>query len=70
MPPPAIVPEVAGGGDGSWIVPTINAAMTEARIGWDDLDAIAVTCGPGLIDVAGRRTAKALAVAHDCPWSP
>ena len=64
-----IVPEVAARQQLRWVVPTIRAAMAEAGVGWDDLDAVAVTCGPGLIGslLVGVNVAKALAVAHDLP---
>ena len=64
-----IVPEVAARQQLRWIVPTLEAAMDEAKVDWDDLDAIAVTYGPGLIGslLVGVNVAKALAVAHDLP---
>jgi N6-L-threonylcarbamoyladenine synthase len=64
-----IVPEVAARQQLRWIVPTVQAAMSEAEVSWDDLDAIAVTCGPGLIGslLVGVNFAKALAVARDLP---
>jgi N6-L-threonylcarbamoyladenine synthase len=64
-----IVPEVAARQQLRWIVPTLEAAMAEADAGWDDLDAIAVTYGPGLIGslLVGVNVAKALAAAHDLP---
>jgi len=64
-----IVPEVAARQQLRWIVPTLEAAMAEARVDWDDLDAVAVTCGPGLIGslLVGVSLAKALAAAHDLP---
>ncbi len=64
-----IVPEVAARQQLRWIVPTLEAAMDQAGAGWDDLDAVAVTCGPGLIGslLVGVNFAKALSVAHDLP---
>ncbi len=64
-----IVPEVAARQQLRWIVPTVQSAMAEAEVTWDDLDAIAVTCGPGLIGslLVGVNFAKALAVARDLP---
>ena len=64
-----IVPEVAARQQLRWIVPTLEAAMAEAAAGWDDLDAVAVTYGPGLIGslLVGVSVAKALAVAHELP---
>ena len=64
-----IVPEVAARQQLRWIVPTLEAAMDEANADWGDLDAVAVTYGPGLIGslLVGVNLAKALAVAHDLP---
>jgi N6-L-threonylcarbamoyladenine synthase len=64
-----IVPEVAARQQLRWIVPTLEAALDEGGVGWDDLDAIAVTSGPGLIGslLVGVNLAKALAVARDLP---
>ena len=64
-----IVPEVAARQQLRWIVPTLRAAMEEAEVDWGDLDAVAVTYGPGLIGslLVGVNVAKALAVAHDLP---
>jgi len=64
-----IVPEVAARQQLRWIVPTIEAALDESGAAWDDLDAIAVTYGPGLIGslLVGVNVAKALSVAHDLP---
>jgi N6-L-threonylcarbamoyladenine synthase len=64
-----IVPEVAARQQLRWIVPTIEAALAEADASWADLDAVAVTYGPGLIGslLVGVNVAKALSVAHDLP---
>ena len=64
-----IVPEVAARQQLRWIVPTLEAALEEAGAGWDGIDAIAVTYGPGLIGslLVGVNVAKALAVTHDLP---
>jgi N6-L-threonylcarbamoyladenine synthase len=64
-----IVPEVAARQQLRWIVPTLRAALQEAHVDWGDLDAVAVTYGPGLIGslLVGVNVAKAVAVAHDLP---
>ena len=64
-----IVPEVAARQQLRWIVPTVEAALAEARAGWDDLDAVAVTYGPGLIGslLVGVNVAKALAEVRGLP---
>ena len=64
-----IVPEVAARQQLRWIVPSVEAAIAEAGVGWDELDAVAVTFGPGLIGslLVGVNVAKALALVHDLP---
>ncbi len=64
-----IVPEVAARQQLRWIVPTTEAALAEAGLDWADLDAVAVTCGPGLIGslLVGVNVAKALCAARDLP---
>jgi len=64
-----IVPEVAARQQLRWIVPTLEAALDESGAGWETIDAVAVTYGPGLIGslLVGVNVAKALAVAHDLP---
>jgi N6-L-threonylcarbamoyladenine synthase len=64
-----IVPEVAARQQLRWIVPTLEAALDDTGAGWEDLDAIAVTYGPGLIGslLVGVNVAKALAASHDLP---
>ncbi|MBG6213096.1 N6-L-threonylcarbamoyladenine synthase [Cryobacterium sp. CAN_C3] len=64
-----VVPEIAARAHLDELVPAINAAVAEAGIRLTDLDAIAVTCGPGLSGalMVGIGAAKALAVALDKP---
>jgi N6-L-threonylcarbamoyladenine synthase len=64
-----IVPEVAARQQLRWIVPTVEAALAEASVGWDDLDGIAVTYGPGLIGslLVGVNLAKAVAAVRGLP---
>ena len=64
-----VVPEVAARAHLEALVPTIEAAVAEAGIELDDLDAVAVTIGPGLAGalMVGVGAAKALAVALDKP---
>lgn len=64
-----IVPEVAARQQLRWIVPTLEAALSEAQVDWAALDAVAVTYGPGLIGslLVGVNVAKALAAVHDLP---
>jgi tRNA N6-adenosine threonylcarbamoyltransferase len=64
-----IVPEVAARQQLRWIIPTLEAALDDASIAWEGIDAVAVTFGPGLIGslLVGVNVAKALAAAHDLP---
>jgi N6-L-threonylcarbamoyladenine synthase len=64
-----VVPEVAARAHLEEMVPAIQAAVAEAGIRLQDLDAIAVTNGPGLAGalMVGVGAAKALAVALGKP---
>jgi len=64
-----IVPEVASRHHLEALVPVVEAALVEARCRWSDLDAVAVTYGPGLSGslLVGVNLAKALAFAHSLP---
>src|SRR5690606_4533151 len=64
-----VVPEVAARAHLEAIGPALDAALAEADVGYDDLDAIAVTAGPGLAGalMVGIGAAKALAVARGLP---
>ncbi|MSU76180.1 tRNA (adenosine(37)-N6)-threonylcarbamoyltransferase complex transferase subunit TsaD [Patescibacteria group bacterium] len=67
-----VVPEVAARLQMEAIIPVIEQALKEAKAGWDDIDAIAVTFGPGLAGslIVGVETAKALAFAKQKPLIP
>ena len=64
-----IVPEVAARAHLRWIVPVLDAAMADANVGWLDIDAVAVTKGPGLAGslLVGINFAKGLSFVHDKP---
>jgi N6-L-threonylcarbamoyladenine synthase len=64
-----IVPEVAARAHLRWIVPVLEAAWRDAGVEWDDIDAVAVTHGPGLAGslLVGINFAKTLAWVHDKP---
>jgi N6-L-threonylcarbamoyladenine synthase len=64
-----VVPEVASRRHVATIVPVIRRAVSDAGVGLADLDAIAVTCGPGLVGalLVGVETAKALGYALGKP---
>ncbi len=64
-----IVPEVASRQHVLQIVPTVREALARAETGWGDLDAVAVTVGPGLAGalLVGVNAAKAIALARGLP---
>jgi N6-L-threonylcarbamoyladenine synthase len=64
-----VVPEVASRAHLEAMVPTLHQAYAAAGVSVQDVDAIAVTCGPGLTGalLVGVAAAKALALAHDKP---
>jgi N6-L-threonylcarbamoyladenine synthase len=64
-----VVPEVASRAHLEAMVPTVERACADARVRLDDVDAIAVTCGPGLMGalLVGVAAGKALAVALGRP---
>ncbi|HMG14923.1 MAG TPA: tRNA (adenosine(37)-N6)-threonylcarbamoyltransferase complex transferase subunit TsaD [Saprospiraceae bacterium] len=64
-----VVPEVASRAHMQNIIPVVDAALKEARVKLSDLDAIAVTNGPGLMGslLVGVSFAKALALSRDIP---
>ncbi len=64
-----VVPEVASRAHLEAMVPTLERACREAGVRLDDLDAIAVTAGPGLAGalLVGVAAAKSLAVALGKP---
>ena len=64
-----VVPEVAARAHLEALTPTIEKAVAEAGIRLDDLDAVAVTCGPGLAGalMVGISAAKALAIGLGKP---
>jgi N6-L-threonylcarbamoyladenine synthase len=67
-----IVPEVASRRHTELLVGAVAAALGEAGVGWDDLEGVAVTTGPGLIGalLVGLAAAKALAYARRLPLTP
>jgi N6-L-threonylcarbamoyladenine synthase len=67
-----IVPELAARGHISAVIPVVNAALAEARVTKSDLDAIAVTVGPGLAGslLVGVNVAKTFAYALNLPLIP
>ncbi len=66
-----VVPEIASRHHVEEITVVLEEALKEANITFDDIDAIAVTEGPGLVGalLIGVNAAKAVAFAHDIPPS-
>jgi N6-L-threonylcarbamoyladenine synthase len=64
-----VVPELASRQHVVWIVPVVERALAEASLGWQSIDAIGVTYGPGLAGslLVGVNTAKGLAYARNLP---
>ena len=67
-----VVPELASRHHLENIVPVIESAMHESGAGFPDLDAVAVTQGPGLVGslLVGVQAAKAIALVHGKPLVP
>ena len=64
-----VVPEIAARAHAERLDNCVTAAMAQAGVGFGDLDAIAVTSGPGLIGgvLSGVMLAKGLAAARGLP---
>lgn len=65
-----VVPELASRRHIETIIPVIRAALEEAQTTLDDIDGVAVTCGPGLVGslLVGLSVAKSIAYAKGKPW--
>ena len=64
-----VVPEIASREHVKKINQVIKKALSDAEMTWEDIDAIAVTRGPGLVGplLIGVSAAKAIAYAKDIP---
>ena len=64
-----VIPELASRAHQQNIVPVVDAALRDAGVGPDELDAIAFTRGPGLLGslMVGVSFAKGLSIAHGIP---
>jgi len=64
-----VVPEVASRQHVLAIIPTIERALQQAQLTWDDVAVVAPTRGPGLIGalLVGLNAGKAIAFARDLP---
>lgn len=65
-----VVPEVASRQQLSSILPVIETAMEQAGCGWEQIDAVAATYGPGLAGslLVGLTVGKAIALAQHLPF--
>jgi N6-L-threonylcarbamoyladenine synthase len=64
-----VVPEIAARSHIESILPVIEEALATAKTDWDDIDAVAITYGPGLSGslLIGVLTARTLAIAKNKP---
>jgi N6-L-threonylcarbamoyladenine synthase len=64
-----VVPELASRAHVERLNPLLDVALAEAGMRWREVDAVAVTRGPGLVGalLVGLATAKAVALALDVP---
>ena len=67
-----VVPEVAAREHILKIIPVIEESLNEAKLTWEDIDAIAAVPGPGLISalLTGSLTASTLALIKEKPLIP
>ena len=65
-----VVPELASRAHVERLNPLLDVALAEAGMRWSEVDAVAVTRGPGLVGalLVGLATAKAIALALDAPF--
>jgi N6-L-threonylcarbamoyladenine synthase len=64
-----VVPEIASRAHLEAMIPALDRALKTAKVSLKDIDAVAVTAGPGLVGalLVGTSTAAALALALDKP---
>jgi N6-L-threonylcarbamoyladenine synthase len=64
-----VVPEIAARSHLEVILPVVDEALKTAKVGWQDIDAISVTRGPGLGGslLIGVTTARTLAITKNKP---
>ena len=64
-----VVPELASRNHLEKIIPVLEKVMEDAGLDWNELDGVAVTCGPGLIGslLVGLSAAKAIACSLNIP---
>ena len=64
-----VVPELASRAHMRALVPVVRQALASAGIGWEEVDGVAATRGPGLVGslIVGLSLAKGLALARNKP---
>jgi N6-L-threonylcarbamoyladenine synthase len=67
-----VVPEVAARSHIEVVNPVIDQALSDAKLAWDDIDAIAVSYAPGLVGslLIGTLAARTLAILKNKPLYP
>jgi len=67
-----VVPEIASRNHLLDVIPVVDQALREAQVSWAEIDAIAVTQGPGLVGalLVGLQVAKSLAMVYRKPLIP
>jgi N6-L-threonylcarbamoyladenine synthase len=65
-----VVPEVASRQQLATIIPVIETALDQAACGWENIDAVAATYGPGLAGslLVGLTVGKGIALAYNLPF--
>lgn len=65
-----VVPEIAARAHVIHLDRLIEQSMTEAKLNFSELNAVAATAGPGLLGglIVGLTAGKAIAMAHDLPF--
>jgi N6-L-threonylcarbamoyladenine synthase len=64
-----IVPEIASRNHSTALLPLVDEALRKSKLGWSDIDGLAVTNRPGLMGalIVGLVTVKSLAIAKEKP---
>jgi len=67
-----VVPEVAAREHVLKMVPILDEALSDAGCSWDDIDALAITKGPGLVSslIIGTETASVISYVRGIPLIP
>lgn len=67
-----VVPEVAAREHVVHMIPVLDECLSESGCGWDDIDALAITRGPGLVSslIIGTETANVISYLKKKPLIP